>query len=47
MASVTETIDQATNWKFLDEPLYRWFMFLLILGAFAAVQNSMLRYMRS
>lgn len=27
-------INQVVNWKFLDEPLYRWAIFM---GAFAAI----------
>jgi len=36
-----------TTWPFLQEPIWRWFIFLLILALFANVQKGMLRHMRS
>ena len=36
-----------TTWPFLQEPIWRWFVFILILAAFASVQKGMLRHMRS
>ena len=35
------------NAKFLDEPLYRWFAFIIVLMAFAVVWNGVLDFIRS
>lgn len=35
------------NWDFLDEPLYRWFIFFVALTLFLAVWGSILAYIRS
>ena len=34
------------NWEFLDEPLYRWFMFIVALTIFMALWGMVLAYMR-
>jgi hypothetical protein len=37
----------ATTWPFLQEPIWRWFVFMLVIGFFASAQKGMLRHMRS
>lgn len=33
------------NWEFLDEPLYRWFIFFVAMCVFAMVWRNVLNYM--
>lgn len=40
-------LGKLTTWPFLQEPIWRWFIFLLVLALFANVQKGMLRHMRS
>lgn len=34
------------NWPFLDEPLYRWFVFLIAISLFLAVWHFILTHMQ-
>lgn len=33
------------NWRFLDEPAYRWALFLIMVGLFLGVWGEVLRHM--
>ena len=39
-------INQAFNWPFMQEPLWRWFMFLVAITLFSAVWAMILKYMK-
>lgn len=39
-------ISNLTNWPFLQEPIWRWFVFLIAIGLFLNVWNGVLSYMR-
>jgi hypothetical protein len=32
------------EWEFLNEPIWRWFIFLVVLSIFIAVWNGVLRF---
>lgn len=34
------------EWPFLQEPIYRWFMFLIILALFGVVWRGVLNHMK-
>lgn len=34
------------NWQFLQEPLYRWFLFVVVMILFLATWADALRYMK-
>lgn len=38
-------MNSAVNWPFLKEPIWRWFVFLLIIGFMLGAQRGMLRHM--
>ena len=38
-------IDKVTNWEFLNEPLWRWFVFLIALTLMAWVWGAVLSFM--
>lgn len=44
---VVGTIKKGVTWPFLDEPLYRWFLFIIILGALLSAWAGALRMARS
>lgn len=41
-----DKIKSAFNWPFMQEPLYRWFVFLIAITLFSAVWARMLTYMK-
>lgn len=34
------------NWAFLQEPLYRWFLFVVVMILFLAAWSDVLRFMK-
>jgi hypothetical protein len=38
--------DKAINWQFQNEPLWRWFLFIVILSMTLKVWHSVLGYMK-
>ena len=38
--------DYTLGWSFMQEPLWRWFVFMLALGLMATAWNSVLRGMK-
>lgn len=34
------------NWEFLDEPLYRWFIFLVAISCFAVAWSAVLNFVK-
>jgi hypothetical protein len=40
-------LDKVVNWPFLQEPFYRWIIFLTALGLALSVQHSLLRHMKA
>ena len=39
-------LNRVTNWEFLNEPLYRWFVFLIALSLMLFVWHAILSFMR-
>lgn len=42
-----DLLKSATNWPFLSEPLWRWGVFLLAMGAMTAAWSGVERHMRA
>jgi len=36
-----------TNWPFLNEPIYRWFIFVIVMILFLAVWSDVMRIFKS
>lgn len=47
MDQVNNFLSNALTWRFLGEPFWRWFFFLVILGAALGLWSSALRHMQS
>lgn len=47
--TVTEiaTDNPVSRWQFLGEPVYRWFLFIIVFAAMLAVWRGVLGYMKS
>jgi hypothetical protein len=45
--NVQDFLNNALTWRFLGEPFWRWFFFLIILSAALGVWYSALRHMQS
>jgi hypothetical protein len=41
-----DLLSSVTNWEFLDEPLYRWAIFLVALSFIAFAWNGSLRILK-
>ena len=39
-------ISGLVNWPFMNEPIYRWFVFILIMSAFLSAWSGVLRHMK-
>lgn len=39
-------MDKLYNWPFLNEPIWRWFLFLIVIGALLGVWNGVLRHLK-
>lgn len=39
-------LESLTNWPFLNEPIYRWFIFLVAISLFTAAWNGVLSMMQ-
>lgn len=46
MSTVTSLVSNVVNWDFLNEPLYRWAIFVLALSFITAGWNGILEFMR-
>ena len=40
-----EYLSMAMDWRFLNEPFWRWFVFIIALGAALAMWRGVLRHM--
>lgn len=38
--------DKVFGWQFLNEPLWRWFLFLIAISLFSGVWAMVLKYMK-
>jgi hypothetical protein len=47
MDQVSGFLSNALTWRFLNEPFYRWFLFIIILTAALGLWSSALRHMQS
>lgn len=45
MDAVSNAISKVTTWEFLNEPMYRWFVFLIALSLMLFVWHTVLSYM--
>ena len=41
-----DSVKKVFDWPFLQEPLWRWFMFLVAITLFSAVWASVLKYVK-
>lgn len=46
MPDVKAAVSNAVNWPFLQEPLWRWFVFIVAMGAILGVWAGVLRMIR-
>lgn len=44
---VQNTLSNAVNWPFLQEPIWRWFVFIIVLSFLLGAWNGALRHMKS
>lgn len=47
MDNVTEFPKRLANWEFMNEPLYRWFLFFLAVTAMGIAWNGVIGLMRN
>ena len=47
MPNASDLLKSAVSWPFLNEPIWRWFVFILVLGFLLTAWNGVLRHMRS
>lgn len=45
-ANVSDFFNSIVNWDFLNEPLYRWWLFLLAIALSLFVWNGVLSFMK-
>lgn len=43
---LTDFVNTVTSWEFLNEPLYRWWLFFLALALSAFAWNGILEFMK-
>lgn len=47
MPNLKDMLSSAVSWPFLQEPIWRWLVFIIAIGGLLAAWNGVLRHMRS